>query len=91
MFVCLTKISTWHLIDFLVLFSQKTGVRVNNLSHQHSDMYIAATVSFVRTYAKLTKNAKYSEKSVCAPNVSILVVSYTETKTVDTSSNVLKL
>ena len=44
----------------------------NNLRHQHDDMHIAATVTFVRIYDTLTKSAYCREKLLCAQNMSIL-------------------
>ena len=49
--------------------------RFNNLRHQQGDMYIAATVSLVRIHGKITKSAKCIEKSICAQNMPILVLS----------------
>ena len=54
-------------------------------------MYITATVSFVRIYAKLAKRVKCSRKSLCALNMSILVLSLTDiTKTCLYNINPLK-
>ena len=42
----------------------------NNLRHQLANMHIVTTVSFVRIYAKPTKDAKCSEKvTLCTKHV----------------------
>ena len=49
-----------------------------NVCHQHAHMYTAVTVSFVQIYAKLTKSVKCSEKALCVPSMSILVLFFTK-------------
>ena len=45
--------------------------RVNSLPHQHDDMHISVT-GFI---AKIMKNAKCIEKSLCAQNMPVLELS----------------
>ena len=48
--------------------------KVNNLRHQKGEVHIAATVSFIRIYGKITKSGTCIEKSHCAQIMSILVL-----------------